>query len=39
MAMDKFNATEKETIIFEDSEVGITAALKTNATVFKVEKF
>lgn len=39
LAMNKFGAKPEECMIFEDSGVGIEAALKTNATVFKVEKF
>jgi len=39
LAMKNFNANPSETIIFEDSNVGLDAAFKTNATVFKVEKF
>jgi len=39
LAMNKFNASPKECIIFEDSDVGIEAAKKTNSTVFKIEDF
>ncbi len=38
-AMEKYQASKEETMIFEDSEVGILAAKKTGATVFKIEQF
>lgn len=34
-----FNVSEKESIIFEDSEVGLEAANQTNAWVIKIEKW
>lgn len=39
LAMEKFNATAENTIIFEDSKVGIEAAKLTNATVIVVDSF
>ena len=38
-AMAKFNAKPKDTIIFEDSKVGIEAAQKTGASVIIIDKF
>ncbi len=38
-AMKKFNAKPEETIIFEDSQVGIEAAQKTNASIMVINKF
>ena len=38
-AMEYFNITPNNTIIFEDSEVGIEAAISSKASVFKVIKF
>ncbi|MGN2337045.1 HAD family hydrolase [Clostridium cagae] len=38
-AMEYYNILPFNTIIYEDSEVGIKAALKSGATVIKVEKF
>ena len=38
-AIEFFNVKEEDTIIFEDSDIGIEAALKTGATVFKIERF
>ena len=38
-AMEHYNLTPEDTIIFEDSEVGLQAAVASGATVFKVEKF
>lgn len=38
-AMDFFNASKEDTMIFEDSDVGILAALETGASVFVVENF
>ncbi|WP_020005389.1 HAD family hydrolase [Brachyspira innocens] len=37
--INHFNVKEKESIIFEDSEVGLEAANQTNAWVIKVEKW
>ena len=37
--MKHFNVKEEESIIFEDSEVGLEAANQTNAWVIKVEKW
>ena len=37
--MDHFNINPEDTIIFEDSNVGIEAAVKSRANVLKVEKF
>ena len=39
LAIKHFGADPKDTIIFEDADVGIEAAHKTNATVFKIDKF
>lgn len=39
LAMKNFNASFEETMIFEDSDVGLEAAIKTGSTVFKVEDF
>ena len=36
LAMNKFDAEPKDCMIFEDSDVGIEAALKTKASVFKI---
>lgn len=38
-AMDYFGIDCKNTVIFEDADVGILAAKKANCTVFRVEKF
>ena len=38
MAMDQLKIPPERTIIFEDSEVGIKAALSSGASVLKVEK-
>ena len=38
-AIEKSNVDSRESVIFEDSDIGIEAAKKTNATVFRVEKF
>lgn len=38
-AINYFNVDSKETIIFEDSNVGIESATATGANVFKVEQF
>ncbi|WP_304353032.1 HAD family phosphatase [Brachyspira innocens] len=37
--IEHFNVKEEESIIFEDSEVGLEAASQTNAWVIKVEKW
>ena len=39
LAMSKYNVEPNDCIIFEDSSVGIEAARKTGASVFKVEIF
>lgn len=39
LAIQRFNVDPKNAIIFEDAEVGIEAARKTGAVIFKVEKF
>lgn len=39
LAMNKYGVNPKDCMIFEDSDVGIEAANKTNASVFKIEKF
>lgn len=39
LAMNKYGVAPKDCIIFEDSEVGIEAAKKTNSNIFKIEKF
>ena len=38
-AMNYFNIAPKDTIIFEDSNIGIEAAIKSGANILKVEKF
>ena len=38
-AMDHFNINPEDTIIFEDSNVGIEAAIRSGANVLKIEKF
>ncbi|PHI16995.1 HAD family hydrolase [Fusobacterium polymorphum] len=38
-AMNYFNIAPKDTIIFEDSNVGIEAAIKSGANILKVKKF
>ena len=38
-AMNKFNVRPEETIIFEDSDIGLEAALKSGASVFAVKQF
>ena len=38
-AMTHFGVTPAETMIFEDSGIGLTAALASGAQVFKVEQF
>lgn len=37
--MDYFNVSNKETAIFEDSEVGLEAAYQTKAWVIKIENW
>ena len=39
LAIQRFNVDPKNAFIFEDAEVGIKAARKTGAVIFKVEKF
>jgi len=39
LAISKYNANPKDCIIFEDADVGIEAAIKTGASVIKIEKF
>lgn len=39
LAMHKFVVSPKDCIIFEDSEVGIEAAKKTNSSVVRIEHF
>ena len=39
LAISKFNLKPEECVIFEDSDVGIEAALASGASVYKVEKF
>lgn len=39
VAMNKYGVEPQNCMIFEDSEVGIEAANRTNASVFKIEKF
>ena len=38
-AMTYFNINPEDTLIFEDSDVGIEAAIKSKANIFKVEIF
>ena len=38
-AMNYFNITPKNTIIFEDSNIGIEAAIKSGANILKIKKF
>lgn len=38
-AMNYFSITPEETLIFEDSDVGIEAAIRSGAKIFKIEKF
>lgn len=38
-AMEYFNVTPEQTIIFEDSKVGVAAARKSGASVFIVDDF
>ena len=37
--MNYFSIKPEETLIFEDSDVGIEAAIKSKANIFKVEIF
>lgn len=39
VAIDRFGVDVSDTIIFEDSDVGIKSAEGTGATVFKIQKF
>ncbi len=39
LAINKFEVKPKDCIIFEDSDVGIEAAKKTNASVLRIESF
>lgn len=39
LAMDHFKAAPQDTVIFEDSDVGIAAARATGATVIVVDRF
>ena len=39
MAMEHFGVLPENTVIFEDSDVGIEAARRSGATVFAVERF
>ena len=39
LAMSKYKVEPKDCIIFEDSNIGIEAARKTNSSVFKIESF
>lgn len=39
LAMEHFNVDAKDTVIFEDADVGIEAAKASGATVFRVERF
>ena len=39
VAMKMFSVSPNDTIIFEDSEVGIESAIKSGATVLRIEKF
>lgn len=39
LAMGKFHAQPEDTIIFEDSDVGIEAALLTGAAVMRIKQF
>lgn len=38
-AMDYFHIPPNNTLIFEDSDIGVEAAISSNATVFKIENF
>lgn len=38
-AMSYFNILPENTLVFEDSELGIQAALASDATTFRIEKF
>ena len=39
IAMDYFNMSPEQTIIFEDSDVGVKAALATGASVYRITQF
>lgn len=39
IAMEQFGISAENTVIFEDSQVGIEAALKSGASVLKVQRF
>lgn len=39
LAMEQYGAAPKDTIIFEDSDVGVAAACATGACVFRVQAF
>ncbi|MCQ2514858.1 MAG: HAD family hydrolase [Ruminococcus sp.] len=39
LAMEHYNMSPENTLIFEDSDIGIIAAQRSKATVFKIEKF
>ena len=39
LAIEKFNTSPQNTIVFEDSEIGIKAAREAGTTVFVVDKF
>ena len=39
MAMRHFGAAPSDTVIFEDSDAGIEAAMKSGAAVMRVMKF
>lgn len=39
LAMEKYGAAPQDTVIFEDSEVGIRAALSTGASVMVIQQF
>ena len=39
LAMSYYNVAPKDCVIFEDSDVGIEAAKKAKANVFKIENF
>ena len=38
-AMNYFSIEPEDTLIFEDSDVGIEAAIKSKANIFKIERF
>ena len=37
--MNYFSIEPEDTLIFEDSDVGIEAAIKSKANIFKIERF